>query len=133
MKLTKIMETALYVHDLEEAEQFYVGILGLDIVKRSSSTPARDLFLRCGDTMLLLFNPELTKIDGGRVPTHGATGEGHMAFGIPEADFEGWEKRLTEHGITIEKKAEWEKGTRSIYFRDPSGNSLECISETHWF
>lgn len=133
MKLEKILETALYVNNIDEAEKFYVDILGLEVVKRSQSIPARDLFLRCGDTMLLLFNPEQTKIDTGIVPTHGVTGEGHMAFGIPETDFEKWEEYLIENRIEIEKKVNWERGTRSIYFRDPSRNSLEFISKKHWF
>jgi len=133
MKLNKIVEVALYVNDIKKAEEFYVGVLGLDVVKRSSSTPDRDLFLSCGDTMLLLFNPELTKIDGGVVPTHGSIGEGHMAFAVPEADFEKWEDHFTQNEISVEKKANWEKGTKSLYFRDPSGNSLEFISNTHWF
>lgn len=133
MKLQKVLEIALYVNNLEEAEKFYVGILGLEVIKRSTSIPARDLFLRCGDIMVLLFDPTQTKIDKGIVPTHGSIGQGHMAFGIAEADFYAWEKHLTENGIAIEKKAVWDKGTRSIYFRDPSGNSLECITENHWF
>ncbi len=133
MKLTKILETALYVNNIEKAEEFYVGILRLEVVKRSSSIPARDLFLRCGDTMLLLFDPEQTKIDTGVVPIHGTIGQGHMAFGISESDFESWVKYLIEKDVKIEKSVKWDKGTRSIYFRDPSGNSLEFISENHWF
>ena len=133
MKLNKILETALYVNNLEEAEKFYVDILGLEVVKRSQSIPARDLFLRCGDTMLLLFNPEETKIDTGVVPTHGTIGQGHMAFGIPRSDFDNWREYLIKNSITIEKEADWEKGTHSIYFRDPSGNSIEFIEEDHWF
>ena len=133
MKLNKILEIALYVNNLEEAEKFYVGILGIQVIKRSQSIPARDLFLRCGNTMLLLFNPDQTKIDTGRVPTHGSIGQGHMAFGIPVGDFNAWREHLTLNNITIEKEVDWEKGTRSMYFRDPSGNSLEFITEDHWF
>ncbi len=130
MKLEKILETALYVHDLAQAEKFYVDILNLEVVRK---TPNRDIFLRCGNTMLLLFNPEATKIDGGLVPTHGVVGAGHMAFGIPNTDFEKWEEHLVKNGIAIEKKVDWRKDTHSLYFRDPSGNSLEFASENLWF
>lgn len=129
MKLKKISETSLYVKDISEAEKFYVGILGLEIIEKN---PLRHLFLRCGDAMLLLFNAKQTSIDTGVVPTHGTIGEGHIAFGIPESEFPYWEEYLKKNEISIEKKVGWEKGTKSIYFRDPSGNSLEFISENHW-
>src|SRR3989338_1201431 len=109
MKLKKILETSLYVKDLNEAEKFYVGILCLEIVKRSQSIPLRDLFLRCGNTMLLLFDAEQTKIDIGKVPTHGASGQGHLAFGVQDSEFPYWEKHLIENNIPIEKKANWEQ------------------------
>lgn len=126
MKLNKILETALYVNDLEKAEQFYCGTLGLEKLKMS---PNRDLFLRCGGSMLLLFNPEQTKIDQGTVPVHGSIGQGHIAFGIPNSDFGHWIALLNEKGISIEKTVNWDENSKSIYFRDPSGNSVELASE----
>jgi len=126
MKINKIVEAALYVHDIDEAESFYTKVLGLEKIDK---TPERDLFLRCGDTVLILFNPEKTKIDGGVVPTHGSVGQGHLAFGIPDFDFDGWSKRLVENKVSIEKTVQWDKESKSIYFRDQSGNSLEFISE----
>lgn len=127
MKLNKILETALYVDDLAKAEAFYCGILGLEKV---SETPGRDLFIRCGDSMLLLFNPEQTKIDGGRVPVHGSFGQGHIAFSIPKNDIHDWIKHLNEKGVEIEKNVVWDERDSSVYFRDPSGNSVELASET---
>ena len=127
MKLNQILETALYVNDLTQAEHFYCELLGLEKV---SSTPNRDLFLRCGNSMLLLFNPVQTKVDGGVVPTHGSIGQGHMAFGIPRTDLLAWTKFLKEKGIAIEKNVNWDEKDASIYFRDPSGNSIELASET---
>ena len=127
MKLNKILETALYVKDLAKAENFYCGILGLEKV---SSTPNRDLFLRFGESMLLLFNPEQTEIDGGIVPTHGSIGRGHMAFAVPKSELTGWASLLHKNGIAIEKNVEWDERDMSIYFRDPSGNSIELASET---
>jgi catechol 2,3-dioxygenase-like lactoylglutathione lyase family enzyme len=127
MKLDKILETALYVEDLSKAKEFYCGILGLEKV---SETPSRDLFIRCGDSMLLLFNPEQTKIDGGRVPIHGSFGQGHIAFGIPKNDIQDWITHLNEKGVEIEKNVVWDERDTSIYFRDPSGNSVELASET---
>ena len=80
--------------------------------------------------MLLLFNPEQTKIDGGVVPTHGSVGQGHIAFGVPKADLNTWVELLKKKGIYIEKNLEWDERDTSIYFRDPSGNSIELASDT---
>ena len=126
MKIPKILETALYVNDIDKAEDFYVGVLGFE---KFDKTPGRDLFLRCGTGALILFNPEKTKVDGGIVPTHGAIGAGHIAFGIAESAFAYWKTQLETHHIPIEKTVDWGDGIHSIYFRDPSGNSLEFISE----
>ena len=131
-QLSLIAETSLYVDDIDAARDFYVGVLGLEVLKDDSKTK-RDLFLRCGKTGLFLFDPEQTQISKGRVPAHGAIGAGHIAFSVDKEDLSFWENRLTENGIDVEKKVDWEhKGTHSIYFRDPSGNSLEFIESSHW-
>jgi catechol 2,3-dioxygenase-like lactoylglutathione lyase family enzyme len=126
MKITKIVETALYVDSIEKAEKFYTEVLEFEKIE---GTPERDLFLRCGTSALILFNPDKTKIDGGGVPVHGAFGQGHIAFGIAEEEFSHWTDRLAKHGVAIEKIVDWGEGIHSLYFRDPSGNSLEFISE----
>ncbi|MFO0718633.1 MAG: VOC family protein [Candidatus Paceibacterota bacterium] len=126
MKIKKILETSLYVDDLEKAEKFYTEILNFEKI---DETPGRNIFLRCGDSVLILFNPEKTKISGGVVPVHGSVGQGHIAFGIPNEEFPYWSDRLKQNGVSIEKEVSWEENIQSIYFRDPSGNSLEFISE----
>jgi len=75
----RILETALYAEDLRAARQFYVDRLGLEEV---SFDPDRDLFLRVGDAMLIIFRASRTLIHDSGVPPHGATGPGHMAFGV---------------------------------------------------
>ena len=47
-----ILETCLYVSDLEAAERFYRDVLGLEFDSRQ---PGRHVFLRLGTQMLLLF------------------------------------------------------------------------------
>ncbi len=131
-KLNHIVETALYVDDIAAARDFYVGVLGLEVLKDDSKTK-RDLFLRCGNVGLFLFDPKQTQASGGKVPAHGALGAGHLAFSIPDSDFAGWREHLIKNGVAIETEVDWDhKGTHSIYFRDPSGNSLEFISDRHW-
>ncbi len=76
-----ILETALYAADLDTAEAFYGGVLGLEKVSRQGN---RHLFYRCGAGMLLIFNPAETArpVPAGAlpVPSHGATGPGHVCF-----------------------------------------------------
>jgi catechol 2,3-dioxygenase-like lactoylglutathione lyase family enzyme len=82
--------------------------------------------------MLLIFNPDKTAESGQDVPAHGARGPGHAAFTIREADFDAWREHLGSEGVAIEKEVAWPNGGRSLYFRDPAGNSLELASPRIW-
>ncbi|KPK28984.1 MAG: hypothetical protein AMJ61_00390 [Desulfobacterales bacterium SG8_35_2] len=129
MKVDTILETCLYVEDLKKAEKFYTDVLGLGYHTREDG---RHVFLRCGKTMLLLFFPDKTKDPDKDVPTHGAYGPGHVAFRIHESDYSKWLQKLIGHGIVIETEIEWPGGGKSIYFRDPDGNSLELATSQTW-
>jgi catechol 2,3-dioxygenase-like lactoylglutathione lyase family enzyme len=129
MKLTQILETCLYVDDLQRAEQFYAGVLGLEI---ESHQDGRHVFFHCGGQMLLLFNPLVCREPSDQFPSHGSFGPGHVAFGIREADLPQWEEKLERHGVAIEKIIDWPRGGRSLYFRDPAGNSLELATPKIW-
>jgi catechol 2,3-dioxygenase-like lactoylglutathione lyase family enzyme len=63
---------------------------------------------------------------------HGATGAGHVAFGVAADELAGWRSRLVAAGVIIEEDAEWPRGGRSFYFRDPSGNLLEIVTPGLW-
>jgi catechol 2,3-dioxygenase-like lactoylglutathione lyase family enzyme len=133
MKPAGILETVLYARDLGAIEAFYGDVLGLDPFQR---VPDRHLFYRCGDQVLLIFNPEATVVppaaDALPVPPHGARGPGHICFRASAAEIDGWVQRLTAKGIAIEADFEWPRGGRSIYFRDPAGNCLEFAEPRIW-
>ncbi|CAG1014794.1 MAG: glyoxalase/bleomycin resistance/extradiol dioxygenase family protein [Rhizobiaceae bacterium] len=134
MTPSAILESALYVADLDVAERFYRDVLGLVLIAR---VPGRHVFFRCGDGVLLLFAAEATKVPpapGARlpVPPHGTTGAGHLCFAATADEIDAWRERLATAGIAIEAEFEWPKGGRSIYFRDPSGNSLEFAEPRIW-
>jgi len=134
MTINGVLETCLYSENLNAAESFYTGVLGLKLV---SAENGRHLFLKCGRGMLLIFNPEHTSreqtfVNGSPVPLHGSKGSGHLALSIDDDKHEDWESRLEKHGVEIESKVEWPNGCKSIYFRDPDGNSLEIVSEGLW-
>lgn len=124
-----IVETGIYVDDLEKAEAFYHDILGLEVIARESG---RHVFFRVGEgNVLLAFLPDASLV-GDTLPAHGARGPGHFAFGIPAEDLESWRQHLQHKGIAIEQEVNWPRGGRSIYFRDPAGNSVELLTPGLW-
>jgi len=129
MQPSGVLETCLYVDDLEAAEKFYREVCGLKLV---SKLEPRHLFFRCGQAMLLLFNPDECDDPDGDVPPHGARGAGHIAFAVTEDEIPLWRERLAEHNIEIELDHAWERGGHSLYFRDPAGNSLELATPSLW-
>jgi catechol 2,3-dioxygenase-like lactoylglutathione lyase family enzyme len=129
MNATNVLETCLYVDDLSRAERFYVDTLGLQFVSRQEG---RHVFLRCGQRMVLLFNPLGSRESDGQFPPHGSFGGGHVAFGVREAELPDWERWLGQHNVAIEQTIVWPEGGKSLYFRDPAGNSLELATPRIW-
>ncbi len=125
----RILETVLYADDLRAAQAFYTGVLGLEEI---SFDPERSLFLRVEQGVLIVFRPAKTLIPDAGVPTHGTTGPGHMAFSVTPAELDQWRTKLQDQGVEIEMEKTWGKGSRSIYFRDPAGNSLEFAEPALW-
>lgn len=124
-----IHEAALYVQDLERAERFWRR-LGFAVIARAEG---RHVFFRAGVDVLLLFNAEATERPGGSVPAHGARGPGHVAFDVPDAAaLDAWHAHLGVAGVEIEHEHVWPTGGRSLYFRDPDGNSIELITRGSW-
>ena len=126
-----ILESALYVDDLDKAEAFYGGVMGLERIARAEN---RHAFFRCGEGVLLLFNPVETAKPfavGSKlpVPPHGAHGPGHLCFRGTAEEIAQMKAHLEANGVEIEADFEWPNGGRSIYFRDPAGRSEEHTSE----
>lgn len=133
-----VLETALYVSDLDAAEAFYGGVLGLPRVARMGD---RHVFFRLGQGMLLIFNPAESvhpHVPGTLpVPAHGAIGPGHVAFAATADEVDVWRARLDAAGIAIEADFRWpsrggDPGPRSIYVRDPGENSVEFAEPRLW-
>jgi catechol 2,3-dioxygenase-like lactoylglutathione lyase family enzyme len=128
-----VLETVLYAKDLGAAEAFYRDVLGM---APFATVTGRHLFYRCGDQVLLIFNPDATRVppapDALPVPPHGMQGEGHICFRAAASEIDAWKRRLEGKGIAIEADFEWPKGGRSIYFRDPAGNCLEFAEPRIW-
>ena len=133
MQPKAVLETALYVDDLDRAEDFYGRVLGLEFISRMAG---RHVFFRCGQVIVLLFNAEATRIASANtalpVPVHGASGAGHLCFRAEGPEIDLWKQKLETAGVQIEADFEWPNGGRSIYFRDPSGNSLQFGEQKIW-
>ena len=131
--LRRMLETALYAEDLDAAEAFYGDTLGLERIARVGE---RHVFFRCGPGLLLVFNPvEAAKPPGNPdlpVPPHGAHGPGHACFAATAEELAGWRARLTDAGLDIEADFTWPNGARSVYVRDPAGNSVEFAEPALW-
>jgi catechol 2,3-dioxygenase-like lactoylglutathione lyase family enzyme len=134
MRPLGVLETCLYADDLAAAEAFYGGTLGLVVFARE---PGRHVFFRCGEGMLLVFDPARTsaapgEVGGVPVPAHGTRGAGHVALRVAEAAFEAWRERLRASAVGVEAEIVWPRGGRSLYLRDPAGNSVELATGTIW-
>lgn len=129
-----VLEAALYCPDLDAAEAFYGGILGLERIARVAD---RHVFYRVDGTVLLIFNPERTREASTNpempVPPHGAEGPGHLCLSADAQALSAWAERLEAAGIPLEADFHWPGGARSIYFRDPAMNSLEIAEPRLWF
>lgn len=127
-KVARVLETVLYASDLDAAERFYRDLLGLELDSRKDGI---FVFFKCGEGMLLLFDPAAAMSSRG-VPPHGTKGAGHVCFAVAEAELDGWRERLEAAAVAIEQEMSWPRGGRSFYFRDPAGNSLELATPRIW-
>jgi catechol 2,3-dioxygenase-like lactoylglutathione lyase family enzyme len=124
-----IVETGIYVDDLDRTEVFYRDVLQLAVLGKE---PGRHVFFRVGTASVLLAFLADATLRGDHLPAHGARGPGHFALGVPAGSLEVWRQRLAAHGVAIEKEVQWPRGGRSLYFRDPAGNSVELLTPGLW-
>jgi catechol 2,3-dioxygenase-like lactoylglutathione lyase family enzyme len=128
MRAQRLFEATLNASDLTAAKRFYHDVVGLEVI---SDLEDRGVAFRCGSTVLLVFDPERTRVSGD-LPAHGAVGDGHVAFTANASELDAWRRHLRAHGVVIESEVDWPEGGRSIYFRDPAGNVLELAPPTLW-
>ena len=128
--LTGIYETILYVDDLRAADAFYGGVLGLKQIRESADL--LDGFRLPTGGVLLIFLAAQSIKPGRGVPSHGAVGPGHLAFSVGPGELAAWKATLASAGVAIEHEHEWKPGVRSVYVRDPAGNSVELVDGEIW-
>jgi catechol 2,3-dioxygenase-like lactoylglutathione lyase family enzyme len=122
-----ILESSLYVDDVDNAARFYEKIFGFRII---SDFGGRGCAMHAGDRqVLLLFKKGAST---SHTTPHDGDGHLHLAFAIAPTELARWEGWLAENGIALEEKHLWELGGCSLYFRDPDGHLLEVATPGVW-
>jgi catechol 2,3-dioxygenase-like lactoylglutathione lyase family enzyme len=117
LPVTGVSELVLEVVDLEAAEEFYAGVLGLPVVDRWPDREA--IWVMAGDrTRIGLWRPQVG-LAGGRGGLHV-----HFALHIAEDDYEAAVERLRSRGQQVQEIA-FQGAGRSVYVDDPDGNVVE--------
>jgi catechol 2,3-dioxygenase-like lactoylglutathione lyase family enzyme len=139
--VNRLLETALYVDDLERSARFYERVLGLGAPDGTASEMETQSRVLCplhipGGQVLLLFAKGSTAktavLPGGSIPSHDGSGRLHLAFAISESELTAWRERLRSHGVAIEGEMAWPRGGTSLYFRDPDGHLVELATPGIW-
>ncbi len=127
-----VVETSLYVADLDRSTKFYSDVFGFKQIYAEGDR-MRGLSV-AGRQVLLLFklaaSRQATEPPNGRIPPHDGGGNLHLAFAASEADLEAWRQHLQQSGVAIESEVHC--GGHSLYFRDPDGHLIELITPGCW-
>ena len=132
-RVNGLLETSLYVEDLDHACAFYKRIFGFETFFADGRMCALGV---PGGGVLLLFRRGATNqpapAGGGFIPPHHGEGPLHLCFAIPWGELSAWEKHLCAQDIVVESRLRWARGGTSLYFRDPDDNSVEVATPGLW-
>jgi YD repeat-containing protein len=117
MPVTGVSELVLEVVDLEAAEDFYAGVLGLPVVERWPDREA--IWVMAGErTRIGLWKPQVG-LAGGRGGLHV-----HFAMHIAEDKYDAAVALLRSRDAEVEEIA-FDGAGRAAYVTDPDGNVVE--------
>jgi catechol 2,3-dioxygenase-like lactoylglutathione lyase family enzyme len=115
--VTGVSELVLEVVDLEAAEGFYAGVLGLPVVDRWPDREA--IWVMAGErTRIGLWRPQVG-LAGSRGGVHV-----HFAMHIADRNFDSAVELLRSHGQDV-REIEFDGAGRAAYVDDPDGNVVE--------
>lgn len=137
-RVSQVLETSLYVGDLDRSRRFYERLFGFTAFFQDERMCAMEV---PGEQVLLLFRHGMTDRPapgpggiepGGFIPPHHGRGALHVAFAIPYGELAAWQAHLPRQDVAIESTLRWPHGGTSLYFRDPDGHSLEVATPGLW-
>lgn len=112
----KVDHIALNATSLQEEIDFFEGFLGFDLLQEWESP--RQAYVGAQDGPVI-----------GLIENRGYDGSvftmAHLAFTVPEADFDDWVEKVTAAGLSIVAGPKTQRGGRTILFRSPSQNIIE--------
>jgi catechol 2,3-dioxygenase-like lactoylglutathione lyase family enzyme len=116
-----LQHVALNVADLGACERFYCGALGMRVLWRPDE---QNVFLTNGSDNLALHRTT-------REERAANQSLDHIGFVLERAkDVDAWYEFLSAHGISIlSPPGTHRDGTRSLYCKDPDGNTVQLLYE----
>ena len=132
-RVAGILETCLYVANVEQSAKFYERIFGFERMLSNERICA--LAVNDRDVLILFLQggtAQPVELPGGIPPPHDGSGQSHFAFAIAKEDLPAWENHLTANGVAIESRVHWETGGDSLYFRDLDGHLAELATPGIW-
>lgn len=124
--IRRISELALWVSDLDRAVEFYRDRLGFLEVEIDSG---RNAFLRSGDFLLVLFNPQnpgTPLAEEYLDRTGGPMGHVyHAAFQIEPDQLDAYAAGLREKGVEVRGPVRFGSGRVSYFVEDPDAHYIE--------
>ncbi|WP_029057546.1 VOC family protein [Stappia stellulata] len=133
LRVRGILETSVYVDDLDRAHAFYGDILGLERMVSGDRLSAYDA--APGETLLVFLRGATSQdvpTSGGLVPGHHSEGPSHFAFKVAKADLNAWRAHFAQAGVSIVSEVTWPAGGVSLYVNDPDGNVVEFAAPALW-
>jgi len=114
---------AVVVADLDRAEAFYRGVLGLPVQRRfaDDADRPRSVWLDLGGGAFLAVERAAAP---GPTRAGDAPGWHCVALGIQVTEREAWRARLGAAGVAVERESPY-----TLYVRDPDGN---LVGLSHW-
>ena len=126
-RIRSLGEVALRVDNLEAMQQFYEEVIGLELMRRLPHGAFFEISPDYGGhtQVLVLFDrsssPDYQGISQDKTPLD------HIAFTIDLADYEVEKERLESLGLNVIDKEQRGFSWRSLFLKDPEGNTVELV------
>lgn len=121
LKIDKVIETVLYVSDIERADAFYRQVLKLPAMVANERFRAYNV----GDRSVLLLFIEGDSLRGaqyptGFIPAHDGVGPAHIGLAVAKEQLPHWERHLVANGVEIEGECVGNTAGRAFIFAIPT-------------